>query len=104
VKTQISQRRKKFYYKLLRILISKYTNLNIRIANCKQLIVIVTNKTSIYNEIEKQILFEECLYRLLNLHRLLSILVKVKIYKNLILPVTSYGRKTKSLALRGDHS
>jgi hypothetical protein len=35
--------------------------------------------------------------------RLLSKNIKIKIYKNLILPVVLYGFETRSLTLRGEH-
>jgi hypothetical protein len=67
----------------------------------------VTNHNLIHDEIERRLNSGNACYHLLqNLlsFRLLPTNVKIRIYRTIILPVVLYGRETRSLALREQHT
>jgi hypothetical protein len=60
----------------------------------------------IYTEMERRLDYgNDCYHSVQNLlsYRLLSKNVKIRIYKNIILPVVLYGCETWSLTLREEH-
>jgi hypothetical protein len=77
-----------------------------KVAKFKYLGAILTDQNCIYEEIRSRLnLGNACYHAVQNLlsSRLLSINVKIKIYKTIILPVVLYGCETLSLTLREEH-
>jgi hypothetical protein len=74
-----------------------------RVAQFKYFGTAVTNQSLIEKEIKRRLnLDNDCYHRVQNLltFRLLSKIVKIRIYKIIILPVVLYGCETWSLTLR----
>jgi len=74
-----------------------------RVEECKYLGTTLTNQNSIAEEIKSRLRSgNACYYSVQNVlsSRLLSKNLKIKIYRNIILPVVLYGCETLSLTLR----